>query len=146
MHQIRHRIGIEAPVDAVHASIATRDGIASWWSTDVQGDAAVGGRLTFHFGEPEPRLVLGVRRNDPNAVEWHCIDGPDDWVGSDIAFTLDRLDDETIVNFRHDVREPTEFIAHCSTKWAYFLLGLKASFEGGKATPFPHDAKISSWS
>ena len=34
---------------------------------------------------------------------------------------------------------------HCSTKWAYFLLGLKASLEGGKATPFPGDLQISSW-
>jgi hypothetical protein len=27
-------------------------------------------------------------------------------------------------------REPDEFIHHCSTKWAYFLLGLKAWLEG----------------
>ena len=42
-------------------------------------------------------------------------------------------------------REPVEFMAHCSTKWAYFLLGLKDGFEGGKATPFPDDEHISSW-
>jgi hypothetical protein len=34
---------------------------------------------------------------------------------------------------------------HCSTKWAYFLLGLKAGLEGGAATPYPDDMKISSW-
>ena len=36
-------------------------------------------------------------------------------------------------------------MGHCSTKWAYFLLGLKAGLEGGKATPWPDDMPISSW-
>jgi hypothetical protein len=34
---------------------------------------------------------------------------------------------------------------HCSTKWAYFLLALKAQLEGGRGTPYPDDMKISSW-
>ncbi len=36
-------------------------------------------------------------------------------------------------------------MAHCSTKWGYFLLGLKNGLEGGKATRYPEDMKISSW-
>jgi hypothetical protein len=32
---------------------------------------------------------------------------------------------------------------HCSTKWGYHLLGLKAGLEGGKATPFPDDLHLS---
>jgi hypothetical protein len=34
---------------------------------------------------------------------------------------------------------------HCSTKWAYHLLGLKAGLEGGTATGYPEDMKISRW-
>ena len=44
-----------------------------------------------------------------------------------------------------DWREPAEFMHHCSTKWAYFLLGLKAGLEGGSATPYPGDMAISTW-
>ena len=36
-------------------------------------------------------------------------------------------------------------MGHCSTKWGYFLLGLKASLEGGEGTPFPGELQISSW-
>ena len=32
---------------------------------------------------------------------------------------------------------------HCSTKWGYHLLGLKAGLEGGQATPFPDDIALS---
>jgi hypothetical protein len=53
--------------------------------------------------------------------------------------------EETILLFTHaGWREPSEFMHHCSTKWAYFLLGLKRSFEGGMATPYPDDMAISS--
>jgi len=34
---------------------------------------------------------------------------------------------------------------HCSTKWGYFLLGLKAGLEGGQPSPYPTDMKISHW-
>lgn len=48
--------------------------------------------------------------------------------------------------FTHgDWREPVEFMHHCSTKWAYHLLGLKGWLEGGEATPYPADKRISSW-
>lgn len=30
-------------------------------------------------------------------------------------------------------------------KWAYHLIGLKAGLEGGAATPYPEDMKISGW-
>ena len=53
---------------------------------------------------------------------------------------------ETVLLFTHaDWREPAEFMHHCSTKWGYFLLGMKAGLEGGSATPYPGDMAISSW-
>ena len=59
---------------------------------------------------------------------------------------LESSGDETVLRFAHaGWREPVEFMGHCSTKWALFLLGLKAGLEGGKATPFPDEVKISSW-
>ena len=66
-------------------------------------------------------------------------------VGNTVTFALDHSGDETVLNFTHAWREPCEFMGHCSMKWAVFLLGLKSSLEGGKATPFPGEPQISSW-
>jgi hypothetical protein len=33
-------------------------------------------------------------------------------------------------------------MAHCSARWAYFLLSLKGLAETGKGTPFPEDLKF----
>ncbi len=49
----------------------------------------------------------------------------------------------TIVLFRHaNWREVVEFTAHCSTKWATFLLRLKDLLETGKGRPAPDDLRI----
>jgi hypothetical protein len=37
------------------------------------------------------------------------------------------------------------FMHHCSTKWALFLMSLKAFGETGKGFPDPHDVKIDNW-
>jgi len=83
---------------------------------------------------PPTGALCGVPRSDPTAG-----------VGNPMSFEIEQNGDETVVKFEHSWREPIDFRYHCSTKWAYFLLGLKASLEGGKATPFPDDLQISSW-
>jgi hypothetical protein len=52
----------------------------------------------------------------------------------------------TIVLFRHEGwKEPTEFMHHCSTKWALFLMSLKQLLESGEGAPEPRDVKIGDW-
>jgi hypothetical protein len=48
--------------------------------------------------------------------------------------------------FRHDGwKEPVEFMYHCSTKWAVFLMSLKSLVETGEGQPSPTDVRISNW-
>ncbi len=149
MASIRHRVGINAPQERVYAAVATREGLASWWTRRVEGDATPGGTLRFFFDAPnEPRVVVEVVEADaPRRVAWKCVDSAEEWIGTTMTFDLKPgADGETVLLFTHaDWREPVEFMHHCSTKWGYFLLGLKASFEGGAATPYPDEMKISSW-
>lgn len=52
----------------------------------------------------------------------------------------------TILNFGHrNWQEPVEFMAHCSTKWAVFLMSLRALVETGQGKPAPEDLKIDNW-
>ena len=82
----------------------------------------------------------------PSRVVWRCVQGPDEWVGTTLSFDLRADGDETVMMFAHaGWREPVEFMHHCSTVWAVYLVGLKHGLEGGKATPFPHNELVSSW-
>ena len=82
----------------------------------------------------------------PVDVVWRCVGGPDEWKETTITFDLHANGGETVVLFTHaGWREPVEFMHHCSTRWAYFLSGMKRGLEGGTATPWPEDDPIDSW-
>jgi uncharacterized protein YndB with AHSA1/START domain len=145
MPDIRHRVGIAAPQPRVYEMLATHDGLAEFWTRQVEGDTEVGGKLRFFFGRPEPSAVMEVIELSPDQrVRWRCVEGPPDWVGTIITFDLKDGDGETVLLFTHaDWREPVEFMHHCSTKWATVLLGLRTGLEGGAFSAFPDDTRIS---
>jgi uncharacterized protein YndB with AHSA1/START domain len=138
MPDILHRVGIAAPAAKVYETLTTLEGHRGWWDANATGNAAKGGELTF-FGH-----VFKVTDARPNElVSWKCASGSKDWVNTTIEFRLDHKQDQTFVLFRHaDWKEPVEFMHHCSTKWATFLLSLKALVETGKGRPAPDDVHI----
>jgi uncharacterized protein YndB with AHSA1/START domain len=145
METIRHRVGIRAPREKVLSKLTTIDGLSSWWTRDTVGDPTAGGKVEFFFGSPERCAAMEVAEVTDSRVVWHCVGGPDEWVGGELTFDARQEGDETVMKFTHTWREPVDFMFHCSTKWAYFLLSLKAALESDEGTPFPRDLKISSW-
>ncbi len=145
MPDIRHRVTISAPLESVYEAAATKEGLSEWWTRDgVRGESSEGSRLQFFFGQPEPAAVMEVTRMSPDGqVRWSCVEGADEWVGTQVTFDLTQSDAETVVLFTHaGWRSPSEFMAHCSARWAYFLLSLKSYLETGKGTPFPEDLRF----
>jgi uncharacterized protein YndB with AHSA1/START domain len=146
MPQIQHEVGIHAPIERVQASFATLEGLAEFWTTTVEGDPGAGGKLDFWFGGTDPSAVMEVLEVTPARIVWRCISGPDEWVGTIFTFALTARGDETVVFFTNTGwREAKAFMGHCSTKWGYFLLGLKQTLEGAEPVAFPNDIAISGW-
>ncbi len=151
MVDIIHRIGIKAPAAEVYRALATPAGVAGWWTRDTTGSADVGGKVAVTFrrgdGTELGQMDYEVTRLEPNReVTWRFLSGPEEWLGTDVTFELAEDGDMTIVNFGHrNWREPVEFMGHCSTKWATFLLSLKALVETGRGRPSPDDLKIDNW-
>jgi len=151
MLDIVHRVGIKAPASKVYAALSTIDGLAAWWTASTTGSSKVGGAVAFRFstetGEEIGGFDMDVLELVPDQkVRWRVKEGPAEWVGTDIEFLLSRQDDYTIVMFGHRKwREEVEFTAHCSTKWATFLLSLRDLVETGKGNPAPHDLRIGNW-
>jgi len=151
MHHITHRIGIKAPASQVYQALSTLEGLAGWWTEEVSGNPAIGGSIEFTFRTPSGeflgKMVMEIRElSRPHTVRWHCIAGPEDWIGTDITFELTEKDNQTIILFSHrNWCEATESSAHCSMKWATFLLSLRALVETDKGRPSPGDLKIDNW-
>jgi len=137
MPDILHRVGINAKPERVHESLTTIEGLRGWWVSETKGDAKPGGTIDFGF------CAMKVLEATPQRVRWRCISGPPEWVGTEVTFDLAWKDEQTIVLFKHaGWKEPVEFMHHCSTKWATFLLSLRDLLEKGSGTPAPHDVKI----
>ena len=151
---IVHRIGIEAPAAQVYAALATIEGLAGWWTRDTTGHAQPGGHVAFRFHTASGGEIGGfgmavLEQTPGQRVHWRVEEGPAEWVGTEIEFALSQQDGQTIVMFGHrhwrDAGPGGEFMAHCSTKWATFLLSLRDWVETGRGQPAPHDLKISNW-
>jgi len=151
MVSIIHRIGIKASPAQIHTAVASINGLASWWTEEVSGNSDQGGKIVFAFravnGDLKGSMTMQVEESSsPDFLRWRCIDGPAEWIGTDITFELSQQDDQTILLFGHrNWREAVEFTAHCSMKWATFLLSLRDYVETGKGKPSPHDLKIDNW-
>ena len=140
---ILHKVGIKASTpNDVYKALTTIEGLCGWWTSDTRGESKVGGVLQFRFragGFDMKVLELHPHRH----VYWEVIDGPREWIGTRVSFDLKQEGDWTIVLFKHQGwKEPVEFMHHCSTKWATFLLSLRDLVEKSEGHPLPRDLKI----
>jgi uncharacterized protein YndB with AHSA1/START domain len=146
MPDILHKVGIKSvSPDAVYKALTTIGGLAGWWTSDTRGDGQVGGVLQFRFGNGGFDMKV-LELQSGKRVFWQVVEGPEEWLGTKISFDIVQRDDWTIVLFKHaGWKEPVEFMHHCSTKWAVFLLSLKSLLETGKGAAWPNETKIDSW-
>jgi len=146
MADILHRIGVEhSSPEQVYGALTTLDGLSGWWTEKTSGEADLGGVIEFRFGPGG--FDMKVAELEPGRlVRWDVVGGPEEWIGTSVQWDLRQDGDYTIVLFTHEGwREPVEFMHHCSTKWATFLMSLKQFLETGEGAPAPRDVKISDW-
>lgn len=133
-------IEIHADPKTVYDTVATRSGLAAFWTPDVQGDEAVGGELTFGFAEAPVRLPVRVARLEaPSEIAWDCTGGFPFWEGTTASWSMGASEHGTKVVFRHlgfaDEMPEYEFGSIALT-WALIVARLKDVVESG-GTPNP---------
>ena len=148
MPDILHRVGIKSSLGDVYKALTTHDGLAAWWTNNTQGESKVGGVVPFRFSSGGAEIGgfdMKVLELDPaKRALWQVVDGPAEWIGTKVSFDLKQVGDYVIVLFKHQGwKEPVEFMHHCSTKWAIYLMSLKSLMENGKGAPNPNDTHIS---
>ena len=138
MVDILHRVGIAATPEKVFNALTTMEGVRAWWCSTATGGAAKNEVTNYGFCDME---VLDAE--PAQLVRWRCTGGPSEWLNTEVTFRLEWKDNQTFVMFWHaNWKEPVEFMHHCSTKWATFLLSLRDFVENGAGRPLPHDLRI----
>ncbi|MDH3218498.1 MAG: SRPBCC domain-containing protein [Gammaproteobacteria bacterium] len=143
MAEIRHRVGIKGNAAEIYQLLTTDAGLSRWWTTDTSGAGEVGSIIYFRFGDDGPRFEV-IELIPDRLVRWrHHGELPKAWMGSEILFELSHDEKQTLVNFSHyNWHKADEFFAHCSTKWAIFMMSIKSCIESGRGQPYPDDIHI----
>lgn len=143
---ILHRVGIRSSPQETFEALRSREGLAGWWTRDTEGDFGVGGVIRFRFGHLGGFDMKVLELEPGERVLWEVVDGPPEWIGTRVRFDLRREGGFTIVQFAHQGwQQAGEFMSHCSTKWATFLMSLKSLVETGQGAPAPDDVRIGDW-
>lgn len=81
--------------------------------------------------------MIVVKSEPSTTVQWECIAGFDDWLGTHITFALDENDGKTRVRFEHSGwADNGDSYAACSFSWARYLESLRQYCQTGTGEAF----------
>jgi uncharacterized protein YndB with AHSA1/START domain len=137
MPDIKHMLVIDAPTETVYRAIVMQDGLAGWWTEEVKAETEVGGFAEFRFGERYYNKMKIIALEPDRRVEWECLEGDPEWVGTTFVFDLEAKENRTVLRFGHNGwGGETDFYANCNYHWGYYMTSLKRYCETGEGTPF----------
>jgi diamine N-acetyltransferase len=135
--EIAHALEIDAEPAIVWRALTTPDGLAGWWTRDLDVAEGVGGASTFRFRSGAFNRMRVVAVEAERRLEWECVDGADEWIGTRVEFRVGP-DGEggTRLGFRHfDWQGQTDYLAECSYHWAVYLGSLQRLCVRGRGEP-----------
>jgi uncharacterized protein YndB with AHSA1/START domain len=137
MPNIRHLLRINARPEKVYEAVTTQTGLAGWWTVENTTTAKVGGFAEFHFGDCYHNKMRIAALEPGRRVEWECLEGDAEWIGTTFVFDFEAVEDATRLRFSHNGwREETDFYANCNFHWGFYMQSLKEFCESGEGTPF----------
>lgn len=161
MKSIHHQLLIGAPAEKIYNAITTQEGLSKWWTPDTKAKAEVDSISRFAFGTDYYKEMKITALKHPEYVQWICVAGAGEWIGTTITFHLQPGDKKNLVNahpemtdqvqqlgesgqltlliFQHDDwKACTPMFAECNYTWGRFLRSLKLFCETGTGLPWPH--------
>lgn len=136
MANIKHLIAIDADASKVYEAIATQNGQENWWTDDCTVKPEIGFVNEFRFGNHVKNIEV-VNLEENKRVEWKCIAGDEEWIGTTISFEIIENNGACNLRFTHNKwKEQTDYFGVCSYHWARFLTSLKSYIETGVGQPF----------
>jgi uncharacterized protein YndB with AHSA1/START domain len=139
MARIVFEVEIDAPPQRVVDALDTQEGIAGWWTADV--DFPGGSGTTMRLGFPIAPLPFELRVDEagPSRVAWTSTgEFPPHWVGTRVLWTLTPKADSdgTSLHFNHDGWATDEGpFASSALTWARLMDSLKSYVETGTGAP-----------
>lgn len=133
MNDIMHWIATSASPDEVFDAITTEEGLASWWTADVEARPEEGSTAVVGFNDRA--VVFRMEVTDlvrPELVRWSCEGDFDEWTGTTLEFRIDPAGEGgSEVTFTHAGWKRVDgYFRQCNTDWGRLMYYLKDYLEG----------------
>jgi uncharacterized protein YndB with AHSA1/START domain len=138
MRTIIHVSDLAVPPAKVFQALTTLTGLASWWTTKVEGDAGPAGKIDFTFdGDFNPQMQV-TRFDAPSTLAWRCVAGVEQWSEDTFRFQLEARGAGTRLRFRQDYSSELsdDDYGSYNYNWGYYLESLRQYCETGTGKPF----------
>lgn len=139
MPNIVHTFDLAAPPGAVYRALTFEDGLRSWWTKAATVEARLGAVNEFRFRGGAFNRMQVTALVEGESVRWTCVDGAEEWIGTEVSFELKSSGEGTVVHFSHHrwPADADEYRGYCSFAWASYFRGLQSLFREGRGTPNP---------
>ena len=137
-YHVRMAFDIAATPASVMKALASTEGIASWWSDNVVGEASeVGDTYEIGFPDGPVPFQLEVVELSDTRVGWHIAEMPPPWAGTTILLEVGPASGGAKLLFEHrDFDADNPAIPIITPAWAQILLRLKQVVESGTPDAF----------
>ena len=104
--EIWHEMIIEASPSELYQALTDVKKLAHWWTTETQGESAVGKKLEFWFYGKYLKEMVVTTLNVDKLVQWRVTERSDpDWVNTEIEHRFSR----TLLQMRQPEASPADF-------------------------------------
>jgi uncharacterized protein YndB with AHSA1/START domain len=136
MADINHEIKISASPQAVYQALTSAAELTKWHTSRTENTNGKDQTFTTH-PKDGPAFEWKVVKPDAHTVEWRCVAGPGDSVGTSARFQLSPLSDgRTLIEFSHSGWPDTKgSFRKCNTLWAVLLFHLQKYLGTKQAEP-----------
>jgi hypothetical protein len=136
MADIKHEIKIDAAPQAVLQALTSASELTKWHTSRTENKNGKDETFTI-YPKDGPTFEWKVLKPDSRTVEWQCVAGPGDSVGTTARFELSPLSDgRTLVEFSHSGWPDTHGnFRKCNTLWAVLLFHLQKYLSTKQAGP-----------
>lgn len=137
MPDIYQKFQIKATPQEVFDGFCLPQHLNQWWTKECTGKPVNNEIYNFYFGDNYNWYAKVIHAVPGRELTWQMTKAMDDWMGTEVGFTLVPEPNGTSVMFFHKHwASPSDHFAITTFCWGQLLNGLKNYLEAGIVIPF----------
>lgn len=125
MYSITHELQINCPANLVFKTLTHQVLLSKWFAPQVIAVPVEGTIAAFAFEFDLNFKMELVQLKKDHLVFWKCVDGYQEWLDSEVVFTLEKKEETTLLKFKHGNLTDEEKRAKTLNSWHEYLENLK---------------------